>query len=223
MELGITEETIQIAIGKTLAFNPNIQPCQACAALVDAAAILRDEDGSRMAAMIQTFNGLASADAPFTAEMATSIAMALKGAAEGSQYTSVMEYIDAFVLYIAILDTELGAPVGDSVAFVMEKYGIGIVESGNANMIAYVETCLGIFADKVSHNESPVPQNESPVLQALQPLHKKAPVKSADITALSQTTFSNISREYSGLNILAVGVMLSILAAIILRSLLKSR
>ncbi len=142
MELGITGETLQVAIGNALAINPSIQPCQACATLVNAANILRDEDGSRMAAMIQMFNTLAPADVPFTPEMATSIAMAFGGAAEGSQYASVMEYIDAFVQYVAVLDAELGSPVGDSVAFVMGKYGEGVTGSDNGNIAAFVATRL---------------------------------------------------------------------------------
>ncbi len=106
-------------------------------------AILRDEDGSRMAAMVQAFNALAPADAPFTPEMATSIAMAFEGADEGTQYASAMEYVDAFVQYVAVLDIELGSPVGDdSVAFVMEKYGAGITASDNANIGAFVATRL---------------------------------------------------------------------------------
>ncbi len=141
-ELGIPSETLQVGIGNALALNPSIQPCQACAALVNAASILRDEDGSRMAAMLEVFNALAPADAPFTPEVATSIVMALEGAAEGSQYASVAEYIDAFVQYVAVLDTELGSPVGDSVAFVMEKYGAGITGSDNANIGAFVVTCI---------------------------------------------------------------------------------
>ncbi len=72
--------------------------------------------------------------------MATSIATAFEGAAEGTQYASAMEYIDAFVQYIAVLDTELGAPVGDSVAFVMDKYGAGVTGSDNANIGAFVAT-----------------------------------------------------------------------------------
>lgn len=138
MELGITGETLQVGIGNALALNPSIQPCRACATLVNAAGILRDEDGSRMAAMVQAFNALAPADAPFTPEMATSIAMAFEGAAEGTQYASAMEYIDAFVQYVAVLDIELGSPVDDSLAFVIEKYGAGITESDNANMAAFV-------------------------------------------------------------------------------------
>ena len=138
IELGITAETIQVTIGNALALNPNIQPCQACATLVYIADILKDEDGSRMAAVLQVFDTLAPADAPFTPEMAASIVMAFENAAEGSQYASVMEYVDAFVQYVSVLNIDLGAPVGDSVAFVMEKYGSGIIESGNTNIIGYM-------------------------------------------------------------------------------------
>lgn len=142
LELGITGETLQVAIGNALALNPNIQPCQACATLVNAASILRDVDGSRMAAMIQVFNALAPADALFTPEMAASIATAFGTAEEGSLYASVAEYIDAFVQYAAVLDTDLGSPTGDSVAFVMEKYGEGVTGSDNGNIAAFVATRL---------------------------------------------------------------------------------
>jgi len=146
-ELGIAPDTIQVAMGNALALNPTIQPCDACASIIDAAAILRDEDGSRMAAMIQMFNEQASPDAPFTPEMETSIAMAFKDVSEGSQYASAMEYVDAFVQYVATLD-ELGSPVGDSLAFVMNKYGEGVSENGNiaefvVSRIASLETYGG--------------------------------------------------------------------------------
>ena len=95
-----------------------------------------------MAAMVQTFNAMAPVDAPFSPEMATSIAMALGDAAEGTQYASVMEYVDAFVQYVAVLDTGLGSPVGDSVAFVMEKYGAGITDGQNSNIAAFIVTRL---------------------------------------------------------------------------------
>jgi filamentous hemagglutinin family protein len=135
-ELGIPEETLQVGMGNALALNPNIQPCQACASLVNAATILKDADGSRMAAMIQVFNAIAPADAPYTPEMATSIAMAFDNAAEGSQYASAMEFVDAFVQYAAALG-ELGSPTGDPTVFVMDKYGAGLSENGNmANFVA---------------------------------------------------------------------------------------
>ncbi len=138
IELGITAETIQVGIGNAIALNPSIQACQACATLVDAAAVLRDADGSRMAAMAQMFDILAPADAPFTPAIGTSIAMAFEGAAEGSQYASVGEYVDAFVQYVTVLDAGMGSPVGDSVAFVMEKHGADVMGSDNANIAAFV-------------------------------------------------------------------------------------
>ena len=142
LELNITPETIQVAIADALALNPSIQPCQACAALIDAAAILRDEDGSRMAAMLAVFNELAPADAPYTPEMGASIVTAFTGAAEGSQYASVAEYVDAFVRYVAVVDVDLGSPIDDSLTFVMDKYGTGITESENSNLATFVAARL---------------------------------------------------------------------------------
>jgi filamentous hemagglutinin family protein len=142
VELGIAAETLQVGIGNALALNPSIQPCQACEALVNAANILRDENGSRMAALVQSFNTLAPADVPFTPEMAASIAAVFEDAEEGSQYASAMEYIDAFVQYVTVLDIELGSPVGDSMAFVMGKYGAGITGSDNANIGAFLTAQL---------------------------------------------------------------------------------
>jgi len=36
----------------------------------------------------------------------------------------------------------MGSPVGDSVAFVIEKYGAGLTESENNNIAAFVATRL---------------------------------------------------------------------------------
>ena len=145
MELGITGETIQVAIGNALALNPNIQPCRACAKLVNYAAILSDADGSRMAALNQVFNEIAPSDAPFTPEMAGSIATAFAERIENTdmpQYALAMEYIDAFVGYVAVLDKELGSPVGDSLTFLMKKHGEPVTTNGNANIAAYLEMRL---------------------------------------------------------------------------------
>ena len=141
-ELGITPGAIQVSIANALALNPTLQACNACATLIDAAGILRDEDGSRMAAMTQMFNNMAPADSPYTPEMQALIATAFAGAAEGSQYATVMEYTDAFVRYLAVLETDLASPVGDSLAFVMDKYGAGVLGSDNSNIAAFVATRL---------------------------------------------------------------------------------
>ncbi len=141
-ELGIPIETIQVAIGNALALNPSLQPCQACATLLDASSILKDEDGSRMAAMVQAFNTLAPADVPFNPETAAMIANAFETAAEDSLYASVAEYIDAFVLYVSVLETELGSPVDNSAAFVMGRYGSDITTDDNANIANFIASRL---------------------------------------------------------------------------------
>ncbi|MFZ2148558.1 MAG: hypothetical protein WAV28_15190, partial [Sedimentisphaerales bacterium] len=144
-ELGIPGDTIQVSLANSFALNTNIQPCESCARLLNAAAILSDEDGSRMAAMNQVFNELAPAGAPFTPEVSASIVTAFAGHInDGTQYATAIEYIDAFVRYIAVLDTEMGSPVagGDSIAFVMGKYGTGITASENSNIAAFVATRL---------------------------------------------------------------------------------
>jgi len=142
-ELGIPGETIEVSLANAYALNTDIQPCESCARLLNAATILADEDGSHMAAMNQVFNTVAPAGAPFTPEMATSIVTAFAGRAnDGTQYAVAIEYIDAFVQYIAVLNTEMGAPVGDSIAFVMQKYGTGLAESENNNIAAFLATRL---------------------------------------------------------------------------------
>jgi len=141
-ELGITAGAMQVSIGNALALNPTLQPCNACATLIDAASILRDEDGSRMAAMTQMFNNMAPGNLPYSPEMQALIATAFAGAAEGSQYASVTEYIDAFVQYYAVLQTDLGAPVDNPLAFVMDKYGAGVKGSDNSNIAAFLAASL---------------------------------------------------------------------------------
>lgn len=140
VELGIPAETLQLTIRNALATNPNLQPCEACAGIVNAATILNDADGIRMAAMNQIFNTLAPADAPFTPEVSASIVTAFAQMGDQDrQYALAAEYIDAFVRYVAILDTELKAPLGDPVAFALEKYGDALTgEQDNPNIAAYI-------------------------------------------------------------------------------------
>jgi hypothetical protein len=138
-ELGITKETIQISIGEAFATSVNIHPCESLAKCVNAAAILRDEGGIRKTAMKEVFDEFAPADAPFTPVMAAEIVTKLVGHVnDGTHYAAVAEYLDAFVEYIRILDNELGSPMGDSMTFVMEKYGSSILENDNSNIAAFL-------------------------------------------------------------------------------------
>lgn len=54
------------------------------------------------------------------------------------QYAMVNEIIDAFVRYVAILNSNLKLPIGNPVAMVLEKYGASITSSENPNIAAYI-------------------------------------------------------------------------------------
>jgi hypothetical protein len=139
-EIGVDVD-VQVFLANSFVSSTDCQPCETAARLKAAATVLADEGGSYMAAMNQVFNELAPADAPLTPEMANSIVTAFAGRVnDGTQYATAIEYIDAFVQYIAILNSELGSPVEDSVAYVMEKYGSGVTGSENANIAAFLAT-----------------------------------------------------------------------------------
>jgi len=92
-----------------------------------------------MAALNQVFSELAPADAPFTPETAASIVTAFAGRVnDGTYYATAIEYIDAFVQYVAVLDGEMGSPVGDSTAFVLDRHGDAVLAQDNANISAFV-------------------------------------------------------------------------------------
>lgn len=141
-ELAMNSDDLQLLIGNSLATNPNLQPCKACQKLVTAAAILNDADGARMAAMNEIFNSMAPIDAPFTPEISASIATAFANLStddpQYAQKSMANEYITAFVDYVAVVGTDLQAPVGDPVAFALQKHGDAITGSENPNIAAYV-------------------------------------------------------------------------------------
>ncbi|MBL7214233.1 MAG: hypothetical protein ISS71_01005 [Phycisphaerae bacterium] len=137
-ELAINTDELQLLIGNSLATNPNLQPCDACQNLLNAATALKDADGSRMAALAQIFNTIAPADAPFTPEVSASVATAFAEMADDPQYALAMEYVDAFVNYVAVLDQDLQVPVGDPATIVMEKYGETLANSDNPNIAVFV-------------------------------------------------------------------------------------
>ena len=57
---------------------------------------------------------------------------------DDSQYALANEYVNAFVSYVAVVGTDLQVPVGDPVAFALEKHGQAITTSENPNIAAYV-------------------------------------------------------------------------------------
>ena len=138
-ELGINSDELQLKIQNSMASNPNLQPCEACALLLLSANALQDEDGERFAAMTDIFNMLAPADAPFTPEAAASIRTAFADLSnEDPKYALAQDYIDSFVNYIAVLEQDLKTPIGDAVVYTLNKYGETIMSHPNQNMVTYL-------------------------------------------------------------------------------------
>ena len=153
-ELGTTSDGIQISIGSAVALNPNIQPCQVCEKMVDNAAVLKGVDDEALTdALIEVFNELAPPDVPISEDILTETAMRLSERPsyfeDNPKYTMVIEYIDALVAYIDVLENEMGAPVGNSVEFAMDRYGsvISQAEAENPNVTIYIVISLMSLAE----------------------------------------------------------------------------
>ncbi|MCE5186922.1 MAG: hypothetical protein LLF76_12430 [Planctomycetaceae bacterium] len=138
-ELAINTDDLQILIGKSLATNPNLQPCQACQRLLVSADALRDRDGVRVAAIQEIFSTLAPIDAPFTPEVQASVAAAMAEMAQSDpQYALASDFIDAFADYVAVINRDLKVPVGDPVIYTLNKYGESLLNSSNTNIVSYL-------------------------------------------------------------------------------------
>ncbi|MHC4507621.1 MAG: Ig-like domain-containing protein [Planctomycetota bacterium] len=136
-ELEVREMTVQIRIANALALTRDIQPCDMCASLKQAATILQDADGTHIAALAQVINESASAAAPPTEEQMASIADTIARNAEGqNRYAVAGEYLDAIAEYVGILAGEMGFSPQEAVQFVTDKYIGRLAETGNAGVAA---------------------------------------------------------------------------------------
>jgi filamentous hemagglutinin family protein len=140
LELGIPVETLQVYIANALATNPNIQPCEMCARLVNSAAVLRDAGG--MAALAQVVNEFVTTPAPPSEEQMTSIATAFADhTADRTHYAAGGQWIDALDQYIGILTAEMYYSTGEATAFA-DQYIAPIRDMGNESLTAFVEARL---------------------------------------------------------------------------------
>jgi hypothetical protein len=145
-ELGTDQKKVQIWVAKALASPGNIQPCDACESLKEAAAILQDIDGTRVAALAEVINEFASSDAPPTEEQMASIADAIANDIEGNvQYAAAGEYLDALAKYVGILNSEMGFTADEAVQFATNNYVDNLVEAQNIGVAAYVAARLAVL------------------------------------------------------------------------------
>jgi filamentous hemagglutinin family protein len=153
-ELGVNSDSLQIMFSNSMASNPNMQPCNACANLLTAATTLRQlENSPHVAALAQIFGTIAPIDAPYTPEISASITtvfadfrdadpqlalMSDEEYEEYQQYAMADELVEAFVSYVAVLENDLKMTPGDSIAMIIEKYFGAIEEAGNPNIGIYL-------------------------------------------------------------------------------------
>jgi filamentous hemagglutinin family protein len=150
-ELSVNSDDVQILINNALAANPNLQPCQACQRVMIAVGALRDEDGARLAAMNTVFNALAPIDAPFTPEVSASVTNALADLADSDpQYALAADYIDSFVDYVAVINGQLKAPVGDPLVYALNKYGQTLMSAPNQNIVSYLVAQVEVVKETVT-------------------------------------------------------------------------
>jgi hypothetical protein len=146
MELGIDEGTIEIRMANSLASNEGIQPYDTYSRFRNAAIILQDADGSRMAALIQVINEFASSTAPLSEEQMLSIADAItRNTDKDSYYAVAKEYIDALMTYTGILSSEMGVSTTESVRFVTYKYISRSTQTQNVGVAAFLAACSSVL------------------------------------------------------------------------------
>ncbi len=147
-ELGVGAGAVEVRIANTLALTRDILPCSSCADLKDAAMILKDADGTHVAALTQIINEFAAAGAPPTEEQMATIADTIAKNAKGNnRYAVAGEYLDAVAQYTGVLVGKLGFSAEESVMLVTDKYINRLAQSGNVSVAAMVAK-LAVLAAK---------------------------------------------------------------------------
>jgi filamentous hemagglutinin family protein len=142
-EIGIDVRLVQIWVANSLASTGNIQPCDACEALKNAAKILQDTDGTHIAALGRIINEFASSTAPPTEEQMAAIADAInRNTDEDSHYAVADEYLDALVAYVGVLSSKMGISTTDSVQIVTDKYISRLTQDQNVGVAAFLAANL---------------------------------------------------------------------------------
>jgi filamentous hemagglutinin family protein len=146
-ELGTDQGKIEVWMANSVALGRDIQPCDACASLKEAATILQDADGSHIAALAQVISRFASSTAPPTEEQMASIADAIANDVGGNvQYAETEQYLDALAKYVGILTSEMDYSADQAVQFATDNYVRKLAEGNNMGVATYVAARLAALA-----------------------------------------------------------------------------
>jgi hypothetical protein len=141
-ELGIEEDEIEVTVANAFAYSTDIQPCEMCGRLRDAATMLEDAEGTGVASLVQVVNEFVATPTPPSEEQMASIATAFADHTDdGTYYAAAGEWIDALVEYVGILTSEMGYTAEESTVFA-NKYIGPVTDTGNASLVAYVQARL---------------------------------------------------------------------------------
>jgi hypothetical protein len=148
-EVGASRQAMQIWVVNALASSRNIQPCDTCTRLKNAATVLADADGTRLAALNQVVTEFAAGAAPPTQEQMASIAGAIgNNAAIGRNYAQAGEYLDALAQYVGILTQELDFTAAQSVQLTADKYLSRLAGAESQNVAGYLAARLEALAQQ---------------------------------------------------------------------------
>ena len=112
-----------------------------CARLLDSAGILRDTEGTGIAALKQVVNEFIQTATPISEEQMASISQALSDYSNGDDkehYAAAIQWLDALAEYIGILTMEIGWPANESMAFASGKYVKPVIEDGDGNLAIFL-------------------------------------------------------------------------------------
>lgn len=141
-ELDVTGEQVQIYMEHVMALSRNIQPCDVCGRLRDAATILGDPEGVHRVSLTRVVNEFISTSAPPSEEELTEIASVLAHHKDdGSYYAFAGDWVNALTEYITILNSQMGIATEESVA-IANKYVEPLTQEGDENLTAYIEILL---------------------------------------------------------------------------------
>ena len=142
-ELGESNVQTYLARAYPPSLNTDLGPSyRAIERFRDSATILKDPDGTQVAALGRVINE-SSTDVPMAPEFVDSITQTLAlHAGDGTYHAAAGQWINALEDYTGILMSEMGWPRDRSVAFVTDKYLDKMIESGDMQTASFVRMFL---------------------------------------------------------------------------------
>gem|GEM_PF-5189390 len=129
----------------TFVSSKSTQPCDTCERLMSSANILKDTEGTRLAALGQVLNEFVTTPAPLSPEQMAAVTQTLAmHANDGTAYAAAGEWLDALATYVGIVKSEIGLTEADALAIATARYGTP--ENANDAVKAFIAQRLAEMA-----------------------------------------------------------------------------